>query len=211
MTLRCLIVKHAASVNLAGDAQTGCSRGKTCPFAYLAQHELDKHTLLTLLHHWRTLPSRHPCRCPGEEEEEGYSDEYTLEDLDIGACDYVKQEAVPDFRSAWEEMDESTEMADSYGLGQRDSMQEAVEAVIAILGMQVLSAPVTVLESEMHSLCFASVGMITLAGSGTHLAKQVHRLQECSVDVTPACHLGLRYGYRIQGVMEEAARSVRVA
>ena len=73
----------------------------------------------------------------GEEEEEGYSDEYTLEDLEVGTSDYVKQEGVPDFRSAWEEMDESTELADSYGLGHRDSMQEAVEAVIAILGMQV--------------------------------------------------------------------------
>lgn len=49
----------------------------------------------------------------------------------------MKQEGVADFRSAWEEMDEGTELADSYGLGQRDSMQEAVEAVIAILGMQV--------------------------------------------------------------------------
>ena len=75
----------------------------------------------------------------GEEEEEGYSDEYTLEDLEVGTSDYVKQEGVPDFRSAWEEMDESTELADSYGLGHRDSMQEAVEAVIAILGMQVMS------------------------------------------------------------------------
>ena len=56
----------------------------------------------------------------------------------MGAGDYVKREGVPDFRSAWDEMDESTELADSYGLGQRDSMQEAVEAVIAILGMQVV-------------------------------------------------------------------------
>ena len=73
----------------------------------------------------------------GEAEEEGYSDEYKLEDLEVTGGDYVKQEGVADFRSAWEEMDESTELADSYGLGQRDSMQEAVEAVIAILGMQV--------------------------------------------------------------------------
>lgn len=73
----------------------------------------------------------------GEAEEEGYSDEYKLEDLEVTGGDYVKQEGVADFRSAWEEMDQSTELADSYGLGQRDSMQEAVEAVIAILGMQV--------------------------------------------------------------------------
>lgn len=78
----------------------------------------------------------------GEAEEEGYSDEYKLEDLEVAGSDYVKQEGVADFRSAWDQMDESTELADSYGLGQRDSMQEAVEAVIAILGMQVpLSAP----------------------------------------------------------------------
>lgn len=55
----------------------------------------------------------------------------------MGGSDYVKQEGVADFRSAWEDMDESTELVDSYGLGPRDSMQEAVEAVIAILGMQV--------------------------------------------------------------------------
>lgn len=77
------------------------------------------------------------CACAGEEEEEGYPDEYQLEDLDIGAGDYVKQEGVSDFRSTWEEIGEESEMADSYGLGQRDSLQEAVEAVIAILGMQV--------------------------------------------------------------------------
>ena len=68
----------------------------------------------------------------------------------MGGSDYVKQEAVPDFRSAWEEMDESTELADSYGLGQRDSMQEAVEAVIAILGMQVAPPP------SLHLLCLAT-------------------------------------------------------
>lgn len=73
----------------------------------------------------------------GDEEEEGYPDEYQLEELDIGASDYVKQEGVPDFRGTWEELGEESEMADSYGLGQRDSLQEAVEAVIAILGMQV--------------------------------------------------------------------------
>lgn len=83
---------------------------------------------------WHELPD---CHNAGEEEEEGYSDEYQLEDLEIGAADYVKQEGVSDFRSTWEELGEESEMADSYGLGQRDSLQEAVEAVIAILGMQV--------------------------------------------------------------------------
>lgn len=35
-----------------------------------------------------------------------------------------------------EEMDPSTERADEYGLGVREGLQEAAEAVIATLGMQ---------------------------------------------------------------------------
>ena len=97
----------------------------------------------------------------GEEEEDGYSDEYTLEDLEVGTSDYVKQEGVADFRSAWEEMDESTELADSYGLGHRDSMQEAVEAVIAILGMQVktLSGQDCYALHDLHLLVSQKSGM----------------------------------------------------
>ncbi len=99
----------------------------------------------------------------GEEEEDGYSDEYTLEDLEVGTSDYVKQEGVADFRSAWEEMDESTELADSYGLGHRDSMQEAVEAVIAILGMQVktLSGQDCYALHDLHPACVTKEWYVT--------------------------------------------------
>lgn len=106
----------------------------------------------------------------GEAEEEGYSDEYKLEDLDVAGSDYVKQEGVADFRSAWEQMDESTELADSYGLGQRDSMQEAVEAVIAILGMQV---PLSVPPATPYSCCAVH------AGVGLQLLF-CHRLHACT-------------------------------
>ena len=116
----------------------------------------------------------------GEEEEEGYSDEYTLEDLEVGAGDYVKQEGVPDFRSAWDEMDDSTELADSYGLGQRDSMQEAVEAVIAILGMQVI------LFTTGH---FMSVRLMFPASGGPW---RVLSLQcNCQFGLQASTHLGV--------------------
>lgn len=73
----------------------------------------------------------------GEAEDDGYQDEYQLEDLEVTPSDYVRAEAVPNFRAVWEELGEESEMADSYGLGTRDSIQEAVEAVVATLGMQV--------------------------------------------------------------------------
>ena len=78
-----------------------------------------------------------PLLCPaGEAEDDGYQDEYQLEDLEVTPSDYVRAEAVPNFRAVWEELGEECEMADSYGLGTRDSIQEAVEAVVATLGMQ---------------------------------------------------------------------------
>ena len=61
--------------------------------------------------------------CAGDAEEEGYEDEYQLEAFEVSVQDYIKPQAVQNFRSAWEELDESTEMTDDYGLGQRDSLQ----------------------------------------------------------------------------------------
>eukprot|EP00983_Pelagomonas_calceolata_P086976 1156863-Pelagomonas_calceolata.AAC.12 len=37
----------------------------------------------------------------GEVEEEGYADEYQLEDLEVSAADYMKPVMVPNFRKAW--------------------------------------------------------------------------------------------------------------
>lgn len=43
---------------------------------------------------------------------------------------------VSNFRNAWESMDPESERVDEYGLGVRESLAEAVSAVISILGMQ---------------------------------------------------------------------------
>ena len=47
--------------------------------------------------------------------------------------DYIKPEAVQNFRHAWEELDASTEMTDDYGLGQRDSLQVLALLVTCLL------------------------------------------------------------------------------
>lgn len=59
----------------------------------------------------------------GEAEEDGYNDEYQLEDFEVSAADYIKPEPVQNFRNAWEELGPESEMADDYGLGQRGSLQ----------------------------------------------------------------------------------------
>lgn len=72
----------------------------------------------------------------GETEDEGVEDEYQLEDLEIVAADYMLKLGVSNFRNAWESMDPDSERVDEYGLGARESLAEAVSAVITLLGMQ---------------------------------------------------------------------------
>lgn len=73
----------------------------------------------------------------GAAEEDGYEDEYELEDVVVTPADYVKPTKIANFRAAWEQLDADTETTDDYGLGQRSSLEEAIEAVIETLGMSV--------------------------------------------------------------------------
>lgn len=72
----------------------------------------------------------------GEPEEEGYEDEYTLEDIEVSVLDNIKKTSVSNFRKAWDSLPEESEQVDDYGLGVRESLQEAVEAVMLILGVE---------------------------------------------------------------------------
>lgn len=63
-------------------------------------------------------------------------DEYQLEDLEVVAADYVMKVGVSNFRNAWESIGPDFERVDEYGLGPRESLAEAVSAVISLLGMQ---------------------------------------------------------------------------
>lgn len=73
----------------------------------------------------------------GDAEEDGYEDEYELEDIIVASADYVKPKKLTNFRAAWDEMDPDTETVNDYGLGQRSSLEEAIEAVLTTLGMYV--------------------------------------------------------------------------
>jgi coatomer protein complex subunit gamma len=71
----------------------------------------------------------------GEPEADGYTDEYSLEDCDVTPLDYIARAPVGNFRKAWEELPAESERTDDYGLGPRDGLAEALEAVLGTLGM----------------------------------------------------------------------------
>ncbi|ONM27524.1 coatomer subunit gamma-2-like isoform X1 [Zea mays] len=92
----------------------------------------------------------------GETEDDGVEDEYQLEDLEIVSADYMLKVGVSNFRNAWENMDPETERVDEYGLGVRESLAEAVSAVISILGMQPCEGTDVVPSNSRSHTCLLS-------------------------------------------------------
>ncbi|GJN24846.1 hypothetical protein PR202_gb12614 [Eleusine coracana subsp. coracana] len=92
----------------------------------------------------------------GEVEDDGVEDEYQLEDLEIVSADYMLKVGVSNFRNAWESMDPESERVDEYGLGVRESLAEAVSAVISILGMQPCEGTDVVPSNSRSHTCLLS-------------------------------------------------------
>ncbi|KAF2305901.1 hypothetical protein GH714_008780 [Hevea brasiliensis] len=92
----------------------------------------------------------------GEAEDDGVDDEYQLEDLEVVAADYMMKVGVSNFRNAWEGMGADFERVDEYGLGPRESLAEAVSAVISLLGMQPCEGTEVVPSNSRSHACLLS-------------------------------------------------------
>ncbi|KMZ74669.1 Coatomer subunit gamma-2 [Zostera marina] len=86
----------------------------------------------------------------------GVEDEYQLEDLEVTSADYMLKVGVSNFRNAWESMGDDCERVDEYGLGVRESLKEAVTAVIDILGMQPCEGTNSVPNNSRSHTCLLS-------------------------------------------------------
>jgi len=72
-----------------------------------------------------------------EGDEDGFAEEYPLEDVEISTNDFMGKARVADtdFRSAWESLDRDGEVLEKFSLQFKD-LESAVTAVTACLGMQ---------------------------------------------------------------------------
>ncbi|CAI9769885.1 unnamed protein product [Fraxinus pennsylvanica] len=92
----------------------------------------------------------------GEAEDDGVEDEYQLEDFEVVAADYMLKVGVSNFRNAWESMGPNYERIDEYGLGPRESLAEAVNAVTELLGMQPCEGTEVVPSNSRSHTCLLS-------------------------------------------------------
>ncbi|KAL3853564.1 hypothetical protein ACJMK2_017098 [Sinanodonta woodiana] len=94
----------------------------------------------------------------GEPDEEGYEDEYVLEDVEVTVADHVQKVMKPNFGASWEEVGPEFEVEDTYSLSTMKTLEEAVTNIIQCMGMQPCERSDKVPEGKnAHTLYLAGV------------------------------------------------------
>ncbi|OWK50962.1 Coatomer subunit gamma-2 [Lonchura striata] len=129
----------------------------------------------------------------GVPEEDGYEDEYVLEDLEVTVSDHIQKVLKPNFAAAWEEVGDDFEKEETFALSSIKTLDEAVNNIIKFLGMQPCERSDKVPENKnSHTLYLAGVyrgGCDVLVrsrlalGDGVTMQVTVRSKDETSVDV----------------------------
>ncbi|KAI1882276.1 hypothetical protein AGOR_G00249010 [Albula goreensis] len=72
----------------------------------------------------------------GEPDDDGYDDEYVLEDLEVTVADHIQKVLKPNFGAAWDEVGDDFEKEETFALASVQTLEEAVSNIISFLGMQ---------------------------------------------------------------------------
>ncbi|KAF8683162.1 Coatomer subunit delta [Rhizoctonia solani] len=129
----------------------------------------------------------------GEPEEDGYEDEYNLEDVEISAGDWIRGSFVV-FASEWERL--GHESVETFSLGAMDSIKAACDSLIEILGMEPLGGTENPTSKSVHTLQLSG---FVVGGGGKVLAR-------CRMTYAAGDGVTLELGVRAE--KEEAARLV---
>ncbi|EMP35629.1 Coatomer subunit gamma [Chelonia mydas] len=72
----------------------------------------------------------------GEADDEGYEDEYVLEDIEVTVADHIQRVLKPNFGAAWDEVGDEFEKEETFTLSTIKTLEEAVSNIVKFLGMQ---------------------------------------------------------------------------
>ncbi|KAF9415898.1 coatomer subunit gamma [Podila epigama] len=93
----------------------------------------------------------------GEPDEEGFEDEYQVEDVSLTIADFVLPSYIPSFNKAWEELGVDYEVVETLALTASPGLQEACRDLITLLGMQALENSGTVQGSNVHTMVLSGI------------------------------------------------------
>ncbi|KAJ1560040.1 Coatomer subunit gamma-2, partial [Nowakowskiella sp. JEL0078] len=93
----------------------------------------------------------------GEPQEDGFEDEYLLEEVELSTSDYVSAAFVVDFPRAWDDLGEKNEVVETYELTAVPNIKTAVSTMLDLLGMQPCDNTGTVKDTQTttHTLYLA--------------------------------------------------------
>ncbi|GBO25150.1 Coatomer subunit gamma-2, partial [Araneus ventricosus] len=89
------------------------------------------------------------------DDDEGYEDEYVLEDLDVLLSDHVQKVLKSNFAAAWEEVTAKNELEDTYAFNLK-TLEDAVKNIMHFLGMQPCERSDKVPENKSSHTLFLS-------------------------------------------------------
>ncbi|BGP31229.1 coatomer subunit gamma [Rhodotorula toruloides] len=103
----------------------------------------------------------------GEPEEDGYDDEYSLEELDLGAADYIVPSYAA-FATEWDRLRSGATAQETFALTALDSLKTACDSVIEIVGMEALGGTEAPTSPTVHTL---NMSGLVAGGGGKVLAR----------------------------------------
>ncbi|WVR06443.1 hypothetical protein IAU60_003474 [Kwoniella sp. DSM 27419] len=139
----------------------------------------------------------------GEPEEEGYDDEYQVEELDLGAGDYITPTYVT-FTSEWDKLADAASLTETFALSSSESLKDACKSLVEVLNMLPLGGTESPTSNSVHTLNMA--GLVIPASSGERSSKILAR---CRMTYSPGAGVTLELGVRAE--KDEAARLVMAA
>ena len=66
----------------------------------------------------------------GEADEQGFPDEYVIDDIEISVGDHIQKVLKPNFPASWDEVGADNEVEDTYHLSEIESLEDAVKQII---------------------------------------------------------------------------------
>ncbi|KAG6878308.1 hypothetical protein C0993_008905 [Termitomyces sp. T159_Od127] len=87
----------------------------------------------------------------GEPEQDGYEDEYQIDELELGATDYIIPNYVT-FGAEWDRLRTSPSITETFALSSMDSIKAACDSIIEVLNMEPLGGTETPTSTSVHTL-----------------------------------------------------------
>ncbi|KAH9812366.1 adaptin N terminal region-domain-containing protein [Melampsora americana] len=92
----------------------------------------------------------------GEPEEEGYEDEYQIEEVEIGVGDYIVPTYVG-FTQEWDRLRSGVNVTETFSLSSLKSLESACETIIELLNMEALGGSEHPTSTSVHTLNLSGI------------------------------------------------------